>query len=432
VTGTAMAEDVAAQPAAPAKRRTHHVREVIVGILVVIACLAFTVATPAVWAKRNFLDTNRFVSRTAPIATDPKVQVALADKLTQQISEIIDPAQLFEQVLPERGQALAVPLASAVTGFVHDKVLQFVQSDEFATLWSEAIRTAHETAVAILNGDHPPFVIQRDGVVSLDVLPMINTILAAINKASPDLFGRDIQFPEIKATDDPNSAINKLSTALDRPLPKDFGLIEVYDRNQLDAVQEGLHLFERFVVVLLVFAALCAVVAMIVTKRRRRTLVWLSVGVILGMVLLRRASFRIQDDVAALPPTAGGQDVANVVLSSFLDPLTTFALWASLVALVVLAVTYVTSDSRRAVALRDRVRQIAVKMGTRGDDQAVTADTDSVVWAQQHGDLLRAGGIVVAIAILWLTDLSWLGVLGVLLLTASYEFGVSRVAATSQ
>jgi len=427
MTDTVTADEVTAIPAAPDPRRTHHVREVIVGILVVISCLAFTVATPAVWAKRNFLDTDRFVSRTAPIATDPAVQIALADRLTQEIASVIDPAKLFEEVLPERGRALAVPLASAVTSFVHDRVLQFVQSDEFAQLWNESVRKAHETAVAILNGEHPPFVVTRDGVVSLDVLPMINTILAAINKASPDLFGRDIQFPEIKATDDPDSAINKLSTALDRPIPKDFGLIEVYDRNQLDAVQEGLHLFERFVVVLVVLAALLAVIAMVVTRRRRRTLVWLSVGVILGMVLLRRASFRIQDDVAALPPTAGGKDVATVVLSSFLDPLTTFGLWAAVVALAVIVVAFVTSDSKRAVALR----QIFVKMGTRSEGEELDADTRSVVWAQQHMDLLRGGGIVVAIAILWLTDLSWLGVLVVLLLTASYEFGVQRVAATS-
>lgn len=428
-----MADEVVAEPAAPdtTTSRTHHAREVIVGILVVISCLAFTVATPAVWAKRNFLDTDRFVSRAAPIASDPKVQVALADRLTQEIASIIDPAKLFEQVLPDRGQALAVPLASALTGFVHDKVLEFVQSDQFAQLWSDAVRTAHQTAVAILNGEHPPFVVTRNGVVSLDVIPMVNTILAAINKASPDLFGRDIQFPEIKSTDDPDSAISKLSTALDRPLPKDFGLIEVYDRNQLDAVQEGLHLFDRFVVVLVVVALVCAVAAMTITRRRRRTLVWLSVGVILGMVLLRRASFRIQDDVVALPPTAGGQDVAGVVLSSFLDPLTTFALWAAVVALVVLVVAYLTSDNPRAVSLRERVRQIAVKMGTRGGGQEVTADTGAVVWAQQHVDLLRAGGIVVALAILWLTDLSWLGVLLVLVLTASYEFGVQRVAAPS-
>jgi hypothetical protein len=82
--------------------------------------------------------------------------------------------------------------------------------------------------------------------------------------------------------------------------------------------------------------------------------------------------------------------------------------------------------------LRDRVRQIAVKMGTRRGGEEVSADTGAVVWAQQHVDLLRAGGVVVAIAVLWITDLSWLGVLVLLLLTASYEFGVSRVAATPQ
>jgi hypothetical protein len=123
--------------------------------------------------------------------------------------------------------------------------------------------------------------------------------------------------------------------------------------------------------------------------------------------------------------------VANVVLSSFLDPLTTFALWASVIALVVLAIAYLTSDSSRAVALRSAFRRVAVKVGTRPEGEEITTDTSAVVWAQQHVDLLRAGGIVVALAVLWLTDLSWLGMFVVLLLTASYEFGVQRVADTS-
>jgi hypothetical protein len=91
----------------------------------------------------------------------------------------------------------------------------------------------------------------------------------------------------------------------------------------------------------------------------------------------------------------------------------------------------VTSDNPRAVAIRDRARQIAVRIGTRPAGEEVSADTGAVVWAQQHVELLRAGGIVAAVAVLWLTDLSWLGVLVLLLLTASYEFGVQRVAATT-
>ena len=70
--GIRMADEVAAEPVAAAKPRTHHVREVVVGILIVVACLTFTVATPAAWAKRNFLDTNRFVSRIVATISSKK------------------------------------------------------------------------------------------------------------------------------------------------------------------------------------------------------------------------------------------------------------------------------------------------------------------------------------------------------------------------
>src|SRR5688572_27246297 len=110
---------------------------------VVVASLLLAMSLVGVWAKRNFLDTDRFTSRAAPLAEDPAVQTVVADRLTDEVMEFVDPVQLFQQVLPERGQILAVPLANAVTEFVHDRVLTFTQSERFAQLWEGAVRTAH-------------------------------------------------------------------------------------------------------------------------------------------------------------------------------------------------------------------------------------------------------------------------------------------------
>ena len=41
-------------------------------LLVVLACVSFTAAVPGLWARRNFLDTDRFVSRVAPVVEDPR------------------------------------------------------------------------------------------------------------------------------------------------------------------------------------------------------------------------------------------------------------------------------------------------------------------------------------------------------------------------
>ena len=60
--------------------RTHRqgvIRRIAVGLLIVVACLAYTAAVPGLWARRNFLDTDRFVDRVGPLVEDPAVQSAL-------------------------------------------------------------------------------------------------------------------------------------------------------------------------------------------------------------------------------------------------------------------------------------------------------------------------------------------------------------------
>src|SRR3954447_23477597 len=172
--------------AVPVEKKKGRLREIGAGVLVILACLMFLVATPAVWAHRNFLDTDRFVSRAGPLIEDPAVQSALTDRLTLELMTLVNPGKLFKEVLPERGQILAAPLASAVQGFVHDQVAKFVQSDAFQTLWNVAISHAHATAVAVLRGD-TEVLATSNGVVRLNLVPVINSILQAINAASPDV-----------------------------------------------------------------------------------------------------------------------------------------------------------------------------------------------------------------------------------------------------
>lgn len=72
------------------------------------------------------------------------MQDALSARLTEQVMALVDPEALFEEVLPEQGQVLAVPLANAVEGFVGDQVDVFIASDAFEHLWVGAIEVAHE------------------------------------------------------------------------------------------------------------------------------------------------------------------------------------------------------------------------------------------------------------------------------------------------
>jgi hypothetical protein len=411
-----------------ASKKSGRMRELGAGILVVLACLMFLVATPAVWAHRNFLDTDRFVSRAAPLVEDPAVQTALADRLTVELMTLVNPKKLFEEVLPDRGQILAAPLANAVQGFVHDQVQTFIESDAFQTLWRVAITKAHATAVAVLRGD-TTVLETANGVVKLNLVPLIDAILSAISAASPDLLGRNLEIPSVEDlsnTSDPNSAINRLSDALGIKLDSNFGQLVVYDRDQLSTAQEAVELFDRFVIPALILSIVFAAGAIALSHRRRRTIILLCIGVILGMVLLRRASFLLEDDVTGLPPTEAGRAAAVPIISAFIDPLQTFALYAAWIALFVILIAAVTSSGRRAVALRERVTVLAKRV----KDGTVDAAGDRVrpTWVDEHFDLLRVGGVVVGLLALWVLDLSWFGLLLLIVAVSVYEAVLHRMA----
>jgi hypothetical protein len=385
-----------------------HLREAVAGLLIVLTCLLFTVAIPAVWAKRNFLDTTRFVQRAGPLAKDPAVQQALTVRISDEISTVIRPDNLFRSALPERGKILVVPLTAAVQQFVQKVVASFVQSTAFQKLWTGTLKVTHTAAMAVLNGHHQLFV-ERNGVVTLNLVPMINAILTAINKVTPDVLGHNIKLPTITASDQANSAAERLSAALNDKLPNNFGQVVVYNRKKLAAVQEAVHLFQRFVILSVVGTLVFAVAALGLTKRRRRGLIFLAVGVTLGMVLVRRGVFRIEHDVTNLPPKETGRQAAAVVLHAFLSPLTTFAAWAIGVAIAVTAVAWVTSGSPRAV----RLRRWVARMGRS---------------AKEHRGLLQGAGVALAIILLWSVDWSALGILLVIALLGVYELVVTRMA----
>ena len=88
----------------------HRVRGVVAGLLVGLAIVAFLAAMPGLWANRNLLDTDRFVTRAGPLVDDPDVQEVLATRLTAEVMKLVAkilrnpdfPAAELEQYRNER------------------------------------------------------------------------------------------------------------------------------------------------------------------------------------------------------------------------------------------------------------------------------------------------------------------------------------------
>src|SRR5215212_2991987 len=140
-------------------------RSLLATVLIVLGCVLAPVAGVSVWMNNQVSDTERFVRTMTPLVSDPDVQAALTNRLTATVFQYVDVrgiaddavGALAAQELPpqvaDRLSTLTPTLASAVTGFVRDKIAELVASPAFASAWNQAITVAHRQANAVLSGD---------------------------------------------------------------------------------------------------------------------------------------------------------------------------------------------------------------------------------------------------------------------------------------
>lgn len=418
-------DELAAEVAALRQPRVHRVRRVLAVVGVLLTCVLLFTTVVGVWAKRSFLKTDVFSARAGSLIDDPDVQAALGAYLAGEVNSLIDPQAIFEEALPERATILAVPLAGAVEGFVTDKVDEFVASDTFNRLWKEAVTVAHREMVRVLEGDTPLVEESSDRIV-INLLPVVNQVLARITQASPEIFGREVNLPDVTVQDVPASARQAIGDALGVDLDDDFGTFTVYDDGALQEAQAGFKLINRLVWVLGVFTILALVLTLLLSPRRRRTLLQLSVGFIVVMVLLRRIVFLFQEDLLNLVKVPRNVPAVQAASDTFLDPLTTGALVIAWLALAVAAVAWLSGPYPWAVRVRAGVvagaRTVVRVAGDRAQDE------ETIDWVAEHKDPLRVGGAVVAVLLLFWLDLSWLGFFLLAALIGAYEVVVTRLA----
>lgn len=408
------------------RRFSTHVRRTVAVLLVVLFAVSFFAAGVGAWLHRSTLNEDVWQERVVPLGREPAVQQVLATWTTDQLMVTVDPEALFEQVLPERGRFLAVPLSSAVREFVSDKVDEFFASERFEELWTVAATRAHEEAVAILR-DERPNLVAGDETVTINLIPVIDEVLAGLLDAAPGLIGSDATLPEVSVNDLPDEARQRIATALGVELDDDFGTVTVYDGGKLSSAQQVVRLFDRLVIFTAVLTVVLFGAAMWVSPRRRRTLLQLLGAAALACILVRRLSFMLQEEVTTLIQVDENRDAATVVLSALVDPLTNAAATALWVIAAIALVTVITAPYPWVVRLRRTVAS-----GTRSLTGAVSAvegrarDLSTAQWVAGHADPLRIAGYVAGAVVLWLADLTWLTVLLITVLVVGWQVLVTQ------
>lgn len=403
----------------------HRVRKVTAVFLVIVFALTFVASGVGIWLHRNTLNDDVWAERVVPLGQDPEVQKALAAWTTRELMEVVDPEALFKEALPQRAQILAVPLTSAVEGFVSDKVLEFYQSEAFEKIWTVAATRAHDAAIRTLRGDAPA--VEADGEkVTINFIPLINAVLAEILKEAPGLVGSDAKLPTITVEDIPSVAREKLGSALGVDLGDDFGTFTVYDGGKLSTAQEAVKIFDAAVPLTTALAVLSFVGALLASTRRRRTLLQLLGVAAVGAILIRRICFMLQDQVDGLVKIDVNRPAANVIVRTFVDPLTNGAASALWIIGIVAFIAVITGPYGWVVRLRQGIVNLFRSASTTVSDRA--NDDDTLLWVARNVDALRIGGYVVGALLLWFVDLTWISFFLIALVVAGWQVLIAQLA----
>ena len=163
------------------------------------------------------------------------------------------------------------------------------------------------------------------------------------------------------------------------------------------------------------------------SRRRRRTLLQLVVGSMVGLVVVRRLAMWVEDEVVDLAQRPDGESaltaITDQVLGSFFAVTTT----AIVVGLGIVVIALITGPYGWAIATR--AKSVALGRGIVTTASDPSRQESTLVWVRGHREALQLGGAIVFVLLLLIFDLSLLGFLLLGGLIALYEIWLARLGA---
>jgi hypothetical protein len=329
-----------AEPPA-AKKSRHPFRRIASALLIFIGSVLAPLSVLSVWAKATITSTDRYVATVTPLASDPRMQAAITDRITSEIDARIQVPAAVKNALPQRAQSLVGPIENAVEGYVHTLVAKVVASPAFEKIWVEANRVAHQQLVNLLEGGNKGGVTVKNGHVTVD----LHQVVAAVKE---QLLAHGFT----AASHIPTGAVPSST-------------ITLFSSKGLEKAQTGFNALNTMGLWLPFIALAFLAAGVLLARRRRAALVRCAIYVAVGMVILLivLAVLRhvyladIGSKVQSQPAAAAAFDI----MVRFLRQSTKAVLTLSV--LVALAV-WVTGATRRATAIRTATGRLLGRAGS--------------------------------------------------------------------
>jgi hypothetical protein len=385
-------------------RKSSRLRNILVGVLVLLSCLAIVVTGVAWWTHYSIFNTDGYMKIVGPVGKDPQAIKALSDYVAGQIVSATDLQQRTADALPPKAQIFAGPITDAIDGFITKGTTKVLSTPQAYDLWLKVNEVAHEKIVALLRGDTTNAYIQGSDV-KLNTLPLISQVLVWLDSKLPGALSTKFSPPVIPPGTPPDQAIQQVSAWTGRTLPADFGQITMLQNDSLGSAQTAVRLFDTLVWVLLVVTIVLIAVTIWLSRRRRRTLIELGIGaafaLILTYVIVKQATTALVDSI----PNGGTVTVLRDVVNASLGPLTNLTILIVVIGLLVAIGAWLAGRHDVQVAVVTAGKRVA-----RAPEDEVVTESPLTVWVERYAHWLRIAGVVAGVILLLFATSSWLGI----------------------
>jgi hypothetical protein len=234
-------------------------RRTLAWVFLVIGLILVPLAVTGGWVRGNIFSTDGFVNMVGPLASDPAIQDQIANSVTNQIYDRLDLEQRLQNVLPDRLGFLAGPVEDRLKARTLQGAEALLATDEFATIWTKALRGVHGAVVGFLNGTGKVY-LDENGMITLDFSAISTRLVDRLAEAGV----------EISADQRPMLAT---------------GQVPIVEAARLDKVRSLLNFINKLFIVLPILAVLFLAGSVAIAVRRQRAAVRVGIGLMIATAI---------------------------------------------------------------------------------------------------------------------------------------------------
>ncbi|ATW49019.1 hypothetical protein [Streptomyces peucetius] len=368
--------------------RHRRVRQVGASVLLLLTLLLAPLAVVAAWVQDTVSDTDRYVQTVAPLASEPAVQDAVINRLTDRVVDNVDVAAVTDSLtkalqdagapprVVEGAEALEAPLRNAVRTVVDRTVTRVITSDTFQQVWEGANRRSHAAVVNMLTGDREGALRAEGDTVQLDVGEVVDQVRERLVDAG---FEKAAAIPDTDRT------------------------ITLFETEELGKAQDTMRLLDVLGTWLPVLTVVLAVLAVWTAPAHRVMLMITATGAGVMMVVLLVALAVVRRVyLDSVPPAALPTDAAAAIYDTFVRFLRDSTRTLLVVAVITALVAYLYGPGRPARAVRTAADRGTTAAG-RGLRRAGVRTGSTGRWLTDHrawttGGVIAAGALAL---VLW-------------------------------